>query len=27
LQSVMMGDDTKMTERVDWGIDREVCHV
>jgi len=27
LQSVMIGDETKMTERVDGGIDREVCHV
>ena len=27
LQSVMMEDETKMTERVDLGIDREVCHV
>jgi hypothetical protein len=26
-QSIMMGDETKMTERVDLGIDREVCHV
>jgi Fe-S oxidoreductase len=26
-QSVMIGDETKMTERVDWGIDREVYHV
>jgi Fe-S oxidoreductase len=26
-QSVMIGEETKMTERVDWGIDREVYHV
>ena len=27
LQSVMMKDEAKMTERVDLSIDREVCHV
>lgn len=27
LQSVMMKDEAKMTERVDLGVDREVCHV
>jgi quinone-modifying oxidoreductase subunit QmoC len=26
-QSVMMGDETKMTAYLDWGIDREVYHV
>jgi Fe-S oxidoreductase len=26
-QSVMMGDEANMTERIDGGIDREVCHV
>ena len=27
LQSVMMKDEAKMTERVDKTVDREVCHV
>jgi Fe-S oxidoreductase len=27
LQSVMMGDEVKVTHRVDLGVDREVCHV
>jgi hypothetical protein len=27
LQSVMMKDEARMTERVDLGVDREVCHV
>jgi len=27
MQSVMMDDEAKMTERVDLGIEREVCHV
>jgi hypothetical protein len=27
MQSVMMDDVARMTERVDLGIEREVCHV
>jgi hypothetical protein len=27
LQSVMMRDEAKMTERVDLDVDQEVCHV